>query len=142
MLNVYLRFDRTNVPVNRIPNNFFNRKEFVTNRFVLLFYNSNIKMNVFELAHQVNDRLHNGDESKFLITFAVVNEFLSSCRILGPLLIKLFAALISYGNFDDEIMSIINACINCSSAFNHGESRTLIDEFAMINYLHNYFKED
>ena len=33
-------------------------------------------MNLFELAHQVNDRLNGGDEGKFPITLIVVSEIL------------------------------------------------------------------
>ena len=85
MSNVCFFLNRTNVPVNCASNRFVNRKKFVKQNQPVLFLNiSNIKMNVYEIAQKVNDRLNDGDESKFPTTLFVVAEFL---YVTKPLII-------------------------------------------------------
>ena len=63
-------------------------------------------MNVFELSHQVNDRLNGGDESKFSITLAIVNEILYYRKMVFSF--KESVNLISRGDFDERISYIID----------------------------------
>ena len=65
-------------------------------------------MNVFKVAHWVNDRLNDGDKNIFPVMFTIVNELLSSNKIIGSFIIKVLASEISKGTFDEEIMFRIN----------------------------------
>ena len=63
-------------------------------------------MNVFELAHQENDRLNDGDKGKFPITLIVVSEFL---YILKPIdYFGCITYMVSCGDTDRYIIGLIH----------------------------------
>lgn len=87
-------------------------------------------MNVFEVAHQVNDRLYGGNESMFEMVFIIVSEFLSSykpyCRV------QFAKEKLLSNHFDFSIVGMIDAYMNDPIS---SEGR-----LSMINYFHRKFK--
>ena len=87
-------------------------------------------MNVFELTHQVNDRLNGGDESKFDMMFIIINEILFTFTLVSRD-ISFEMEMISEGNFDDIIMETIELSV---------DDIELEDKLSMIDYFHEVFE--
>ena len=87
-------------------------------------------MNVFELAHQVNDRLHGDDERKFDMMFILINEILFTYTLVNRD-ISSEMKMISEGNIDDIIMEEIDSSVG---------DIELEDKLSMIDYFHEAFK--
>ena len=87
-------------------------------------------MNVFELAHQVNDRLNDGDESKFDMMFIIINEILFTFTLVSRD-ISFEMEMISEGDFDDIIMEAIELTV---------DDIELEDKLSMIDYFHEVFE--
>ena len=87
-------------------------------------------MNVFELAHQVNDRLNGGDESKFDMMFIIINEILFTFTLVSRD-ISFEMEMISRGDFDDIIMEAIELSV---------DDIELKDKLSMIDYFHEIFE--
>ena len=87
-------------------------------------------MNVFELAHQVNDRLNGGDESKFDMMFIIINEILFTFTLVSRD-ISFEMKMISEGDFDDIIMEAIELSV---------DDIELGDKLSMIDYFHEIFE--
>ena len=87
-------------------------------------------MNVFELAHQVNDRLHGGDERKFEMMFIIINEILFTYTLVNRD-ISSEMEMISEGNIDDIIMAEIDSSMG---------DIELEDKLSMIDYFHESFE--
>ena len=85
-------------------------------------------MNVFELAHQVNDRLN--DESKFDMMFIIINEILFTFTLVSRD-ISFEMEMISEGDFDDIIMDAIELSV---------DDIELEDKLSMIDYFHEIFE--
>ena len=87
-------------------------------------------MNVFELAHQVNDRLNGGDESKFDMMFIIINEILFTFTLVSRD-ISFEMEMISEGYFDNIIMEAIELSV---------DSIELENKLSMIDYFHEVFE--
>ena len=87
-------------------------------------------MNVFEIVHQVNNRLYGDDVSKFDMVFIIVNEFLYSYKVYCR---EQFARgkLLS-GDFDSNIVGLINEYMN-ELALSDGN-------LSMLEYFNEEFK--
>ena len=84
-------------------------------------------MNVFELAHQVNDRLNGGDESKFDMMFIIINEILFAFEDRYG---TFEGKMISEGVLDDNIMAIIELYM---------DDIDLEDELSMVYFFQGKF---
>ena len=87
-------------------------------------------MNVFELTHQVNNRLNGGDESKFDMIFIIINEILFTFTLVSRD-ISLEMEMVSEGGFDDIIMEAIELSVS---------DIELDDKLSMIDYFHEVFE--
>ena len=87
-------------------------------------------MNVFELTHQVNDRLNGGDESKFDMMFIIINEILFIFTLVSRD-ISFEMEIISEGDFDDIIMEAIELSV---------DDIELEDKLSTIDYFHEVFE--
>ena len=87
-------------------------------------------MNVFELAHQVNDRLNGGDESKFDMMFIIINEILFTFTLVSRD-ISFEMGMVSEGNFDGIIMEVIELSV---------DGIGVEGKLSMIDYFHEVFE--